>query len=118
MLDSPSVMVSSTLYDLKQIRTDLSQFISDDIGYIPLMSELPSFPINPDLNTIDNCCKRVENNVDIFVLIIGGRYGSIDHGCVFRRKPPPDSDSFRHLIPIEVATQFRSIPPPPGRGGR
>ena len=31
--------------------------------------------------------------------------------CVFRRKPPPDSDSFRHLIPIEVATQFRFIPP-------
>jgi hypothetical protein len=31
--------------------------------------------------------------------------------CVFRRKPPPDSDSFRHLIPIEVATPFRLIPP-------
>ncbi|MDO9110210.1 MAG: hypothetical protein Q7U40_06105, partial [Desulfatirhabdiaceae bacterium] len=30
---------------------------------------------------------------------------------VFRRKPPPDSDPFRHLIPIQVATQFRLIPP-------
>jgi len=31
--------------------------------------------------------------------------------CVFRRKPPPDSDSFRHLIPFEVATPIRLIPP-------
>jgi len=33
------------------------------------------------------------------------------YNCVFRRKPPPDSDSFRHLIPIQVATRFRLIPP-------
>ena len=31
--------------------------------------------------------------------------------CVFRLKPPPDSDSFRHLNPLQVATQFRLIPP-------
>lgn len=71
-------MVSSTFYDLRQVRANLSKFISDELGYIPLLSELPSFPINPDLNTIENCRARVENNADIFVLIIGGRYGSID----------------------------------------
>lgn len=75
---SPYVMVSSTFYDLRQVRANLSKFISDELGYVPLLSELPSFPINPDLNTIENCRERVENNADIFVLVIGGRYGSID----------------------------------------
>lgn len=75
---SPYVMVSSTFYDLRQVRANLSKFISDELGYIPLLSELPSFPINPDLSTIENCRARVENNADIFVLVIGGRYGSID----------------------------------------
>ncbi|HML77812.1 DUF4062 domain-containing protein [Geobacter sulfurreducens] len=78
MSTSPYVMVSSTFYDLRQVRANLSKFISDELGYIPLLSELPSFPINPDLSTIDNCRARVENNADIFVLVIGGRYGSID----------------------------------------
>lgn len=78
MSTSPYVMVSSTFYDLRQVRVNLAQFISNELGYIPLLSELPSFPINPDLNTIENCRARVENNADIFVLVIGGRYGSID----------------------------------------
>jgi len=43
--------------------------------------------------------------------VIGGLLSSPPESCVFRRKPPPDSDSFRHLIPIQVATQFRFIPP-------
>lgn len=79
MSTAPSIMVSSTFYDLRQIRNDLFRFISDELGYIPIMSELSSFPIDPDLDTIDNCRRRVENNADILVLIIGGRYGCIDH---------------------------------------
>lgn len=71
-------MVSSTFYDLRQIRAGLTQFIMDDLGYIPLLSELPSFPVDPDLNTIENCIARVEKNADILVLVIGGKYGSID----------------------------------------
>lgn len=78
MNSSPSIMVSSTFYDLNQIRTDLYEFISQELGYQPLLSELPSFPVDPDIDTIENCRKRVENDADIMVLIIGGRYGSID----------------------------------------
>src|SRR5262245_52119161 len=78
MSSPPNVMVSSTFYDLRQIRADLAHFIADDLGYIPLLSELPSFPIDPDLDTIDNCRARVEKDANVFVLIIGGRYGSID----------------------------------------
>ncbi len=71
-------MVSSTFYDLRQIRADLARFITDELGYIPLLSELPSFPVDPDLDTLANCRARVERDADIFVLVIGGRYGSID----------------------------------------
>ena len=78
MNTAPSVMISSTFYDLRQIRIDLCNFISNDLGYNTLLSELPSFPVDPDVNTIENCRLRVEQHADIMVLIIGGRYGSID----------------------------------------
>lgn len=78
MNSTPTVMVSSTFYDLRQIRNDLYLFISENLGYIPLLSEFPSFPVDPDVDTIENCRRRVEQNADILVLVIGGRYGSID----------------------------------------
>jgi hypothetical protein len=78
MNTAPTIMISSTFYDLHQIRSDISQFISEDLGYIPLLSELPSFPVDPDVDTIENCRRRVEQNTDVLILIIGGRYGSID----------------------------------------
>src|SRR6266536_3256695 len=78
MTSPPTVMVSSTFYDLRQLRADLARFIADELGYQALLSELPSFPVDPDLDTIENCQARVRENVDVFVLVIGGRYGSID----------------------------------------
>jgi hypothetical protein len=74
----PSIMVSSTYYDLKQIRADIHDFIVDQLGYQALVSELPSFPIDPDAATIENCKIRVEKDADIMILVIGCRYGSID----------------------------------------
>ncbi|MBZ0220966.1 MAG: DUF4062 domain-containing protein [Candidatus Methylomirabilis sp.] len=80
MRSVPAIMVSSTFYDLRQIRSALSSFLMNDLGYIPLLSELPSFPVNPDLDTVENCRSRVEKEADILVLIIGGRYGAVDTG--------------------------------------
>jgi hypothetical protein len=74
----PGVIVSSTYYDLRQVRTDLAHFIERDLGYRPLISEHNSFPIDPDVNAIDNCRRRVEQDADILVLLIGGRYGSLE----------------------------------------
>jgi Domain of unknown function (DUF4062) len=78
MSSPPNVMISSTFYDLRQIRADLAAFVADDLGYTPLLSESPSFPIDPDLDMISNCRARVERDANVFVLVIGGRYGSID----------------------------------------
>lgn len=75
---APTVLVSSTFYDLRQVREDLRRFIGDELGYRPLLSEHPSFPIDPDVDTIENCRRRVAEDTDILVLLIGGRYGYVD----------------------------------------
>jgi hypothetical protein len=74
-MDQLRIFVSSTCYDLSQIRSDLFDFISNQ-GHKPILSEYSSFPINPDGNTIENCIRNVKENTDIFILIIGNRYGS------------------------------------------
>lgn len=73
----PTIFVSSTCYDLKQIRQNLKDFIENELGYEAILSEYDSFPINPDINTVNNCIRVVEERADIFVLIIGGRYGYV-----------------------------------------
>lgn len=77
-MSTPTVMVSSTFYDLSQVREELRKFLQDEVGYRPLLSEHPSFPIDPDADTIENCKRRVEQDADILVLIVGGRYGYVD----------------------------------------
>ena len=72
----PSVFVSSTCYDLGQIRADLRDFITS-LGYDPMLSDYNSFPISPDSSPVDNCLKAIESHADIYVLIIGGKYGSM-----------------------------------------
>ena len=77
----PAVFVSSTCYDLKQIRQNIRDFIEDDLGYEAVLSEYDTFPIDPDMDTVNNCLRVVEERANIMVLIVGGRYGNItDHG--------------------------------------
>ncbi len=77
----PSVFVSSTCYDLKQIRQNIRDFIEDDLGYEAVLSEYDTFPIDPDMDTVNNCLRVVEERANIMVLIVGGRYGYItNHG--------------------------------------
>jgi hypothetical protein len=71
-------MISSTFYDLKNVRAELSTTIDRDLGYRVLISESSTFPIDPDVTTVENCKRRVTEDADILVLIIGERYGSID----------------------------------------
>ena len=78
MTQRPRIMISSTFYDLKQVRAGLVNFLVDDLGFEPLVSEASSFPVEPDLDTIENCKRRVEQDADLLVLIVGGRYGFVD----------------------------------------
>ncbi len=76
----PAVFVSSTCYDLRQVRADLQSYL-ENAGFDPVLSEYPTFPVDPGAANIANCRKAVESRADIFVLIIGNRYGSTnEHG--------------------------------------
>jgi hypothetical protein len=70
----PRVFLSSTFYDLKQVRSTLENFIAS-LGYGPVLSEKGSIAYSPDA-ALDESCYREAKGCDIFVLIIGGPYGS------------------------------------------
>lgn len=72
-----TIFVSSTCYDLKQIRNDIRLFFQNQLSYDVLLSEYDSFPLDPQVGTIDNCLRAVDERADIFVLIVGCRYGHI-----------------------------------------
>ena len=71
-----NIFVSSTCYDLSQIRNDLRDFITS-LGHNPILSEQNDFPINPQLDNWENCINAVKEFADIFVLIIGNKYGYV-----------------------------------------
>lgn len=70
---SPRVFVSSTCYDLKYIRENLRYFVRM-IGYEPILSEDGNVFYDPKEHTHDACIAEVPN-CQMFILIIGGRYG-------------------------------------------
>lgn len=71
----PAVFVSSTFFDLRQLRADLGDFITGQLGYRLLASEFSTFPIDPSVDTIENCRRRV-GDADLLILAIGTRFGS------------------------------------------
>lgn len=71
-----NIFVSSTCYDLSQIRDDIKHCIVD-LGHNPILSEMKDFPIDPKLSSTENCINAVKKEADIFVLIIGNKYGSV-----------------------------------------
>lgn len=72
-----SIFVSSTCFDLKSLREHIRSEIAA-WGHDPILSEYPSFPVSPDLSTVENCKKVVKDRADIFVLVVGGKRGSLD----------------------------------------
>ena len=74
-MEQLKIFVSSTCYDLSQVRSDMFDFLSSK-GFTPVLSEYTSFPIDPDNDTLENCIENVKT-ADIFILLIGNRYGYI-----------------------------------------
>lgn len=79
----PRIFVSSTYYDLKHIRSSLENFVIQ-LGYEPILFENGDVPFHPD-RPLDESCYDAVDHAQIFVLILGGRYGSAASGQV--RKP-------------------------------
>ena len=70
----PRVFVSSTFYDLRQVRSDIERFIRE-LGYEAVLNELGNIPYGKDDKLEEYCYKEI-SNIDILVSIVGGRFGS------------------------------------------
>lgn len=70
----PKVFISSTFYDLKQVRSDLDTFI-ENMGYEPVRNEDGDIPFGKE-DALEEYCYKEIKIVDILVSIIGGRFGS------------------------------------------
>ncbi len=70
----PRVFLSSTYYDLRQIRADLERFIREQ-GYEPVLNELGNIPYGKEERLEEYCYKEI-GGIDILVSVIGGRFGS------------------------------------------
>ena len=70
----PRIFISSTFYDLKQVRADLERMIKE-LGYEAVRNETGAVPYGKDKAPEAYAYKELEL-CDIIVTIIGGRYGS------------------------------------------
>lgn len=70
----PKVFLSSTYFDLRQVRADIERFINDH-GYDSILNEHGNIAYGKEEKLEDYCYKEI-NNIDILVSIIGGRFGS------------------------------------------
>ncbi|HGE6026551.1 hypothetical protein A51_020523 [Vibrio cholerae MZO-3] len=94
----PRVFISSTCYDLKYIRENLKYFVKT-IGYEPILSEEGSVFYNPVKHTHDSCLSEVPN-CQLFVLIIGGRYGGKFKGSETSITNEEYREAVRKKIPV------------------
>jgi hypothetical protein len=70
----PKVFISSTFYDMKQVRSSLELFIRD-LGYDPVLHERGAVPYGSKEKLEEYCYGEI-HQAEILVSIIGGRYGS------------------------------------------
>jgi hypothetical protein len=70
----PRIFVSSTYYDLKHVRASLDEFI-ESLGFDSILSEKGDIAY-AWTGPLDESCYREVLTSDIFLLILGGRYGS------------------------------------------
>src|ERR1044071_3588055 len=73
-MPAPNVFISSTFYDLRYIRENLEYFVKS-LGYNPVLSERGSVYYDPEHSAANAAVAEV-SNCQLFVLIIGGRFGT------------------------------------------
>lgn len=70
----PRIFISSTFYDLRQIRSDIDFFI-ESLGYDTVRNEEGDIPYGKE-DALEEYCYNEIRSVDILISIIGGRYGT------------------------------------------
>lgn len=69
----PRVFISSTCFDLADVRDSLVSFCQS-FGFEATLSDKGDVFYHPDLHTHDSCLSEIQN-CQLFILIIGGRFG-------------------------------------------
>ncbi|MBI0398019.1 DUF4062 domain-containing protein [Cyclobacterium marinum] len=90
----PRIFVSSTCYDLQEIRFQLRNFIRD-FGYDAAMSEFDDIFYGYDKHVQDACLEEI-SKCQMFVLVVGNNYGSFYHQEK-KEKKIPDSVTLREF---------------------
>ncbi len=108
-MSRPRVFVSSTYYDLKHLRSSLENFI-ESLGFDAILSEKGKIAYAPDV-PLDESCYREVGTADIFVLIVGGRYGTevsatktVVHKSFYERYNSITRGEYRSAVDREVPT--------------
>lgn len=70
----PRIFISSTFFDLRQVRADLDRFVKE-LGYDTVRNEVGGIPYGKDQKLEEYCYKEI-SEIDILVGIVGGRFGS------------------------------------------
>lgn len=70
----PRVFISSTYFDLRNVRADLERFIREQ-GYEPVLFERGHIPYGTEEKLEEDCYREI-SSCDILVNIIGGKFGT------------------------------------------
>lgn len=70
----PRIFISSTFFDLRQVRADLDLFVKE-LGYDTVRNETGGIPYGREEKLEEYCYKEI-SGIDILVGIVGGRFGS------------------------------------------
>ena len=73
-MGKPKIFISSTFYDLKQIRSDIDSFIQN-LGYDSVRNEDGNIPYGTE-EALEKYCYKEIKSINIFVSIIGGVFGT------------------------------------------
>ncbi len=68
------LFLSSTCYDSGARRESIETWATAQ-GYIPMLSDRASFPVDPGIHRHDVCLANAKTS-DLFVLLVGGRFGA------------------------------------------
>ena len=104
----PRVFISSTYYDLKYVRSSLELFV-ESLGFEAILSEKGDVPYSHE-QALDESCYREVQNSDIYVLLVGGRYGS-EVSTTRTGQPKQTHEQFESITKTEYkAALERDIP--------
>ena len=99
---TPRIFVSSTCYDLQEIRFQLRYFINE-FGYDAVMSDFDDIFYSYETHVQDSCLEEIAK-CQLFILVVGNNYGSFYHQDKQESKVPDSVTlkEFRKALEVKI----------------